>query len=110
MTGKNAIGVVGNGIGISGVGIGYNNGVPGGNSMLMMQGNPGASDMGSLIQVNAIGGGGGDFGGPTTSFNAGGNSRLDKNDQNQNSRRPSTNKNTGAPGSSSQSTGPTGSS
>ena len=50
MTGKNAIGVVGNGIGISGVGIGYNNGgIPGGNSMLMMQGNAGASDMGSLI-------------------------------------------------------------
>lgn len=49
MTGKNVIGVVGNGIGISGVGIGYNNGMPGGNSMLMMQGNAGASDMGSLI-------------------------------------------------------------
>jgi hypothetical protein len=50
MTGKNAIGVVGNGIGISGVGIGYNNGMPAGNSMLMMQGgNAGNSDMGSLI-------------------------------------------------------------
>ena len=50
MTGKNAIGVVGNGIGISGVGIGYNNvgQAPGASSMLMMQGNN-PSDMGSLI-------------------------------------------------------------
>lgn len=85
MTGKNAIGVVGNGIGISGIGIGYNNpgqvGV-GGNSMLMMQGGNNPSDMGSLIQVNAIGGG--DFGGGQgPNYNApGGNSRLDKNDQN----------------------------
>ena len=49
MTGKNAIGVVGNGIGISGLGIAYNNGMPGGSSMLMMQGNAAGSDMGSLI-------------------------------------------------------------